>query len=69
MLDDGGGIRHPPDPEYWMAYLAATIAHALAAAPGDTKRMLRGSLSKFMGSGCCSVRLAEDIRKTTKGAK
>ena len=55
--------HHPSDPEYWMAYLAAAIAHALEAEPCEAGRlMLRKNLNTFMRSKCCSTRLAEHIR-------
>lgn len=55
--------HHPHDPEYWMAYLASSIAHALAVEPCEaTRKMLRKSLGAFMRSKCCSTHLAEHIR-------
>lgn len=58
--------QHPPDPDYWTAYLASHIAHAIPEA-GHAKNTLRKALRAFIGSPCCSVALAEDIRKSTKG--
>ena len=55
--------HHPHDPEYWMAYLAAAIAHALNAEPCEaTRKMLRKNLNEFMRSSCCSAKLAEHLR-------
>ena len=54
---------HPPDPDYWTAYLATHITEALATKPLEhARKPLTKAVASFTRSKACSPELRRIIK-------